>query len=606
MNNFHTNRTVVISIIFVVVIVIFWVRLFQLQIIDKSYRLEAESNTIRKKVNYPGRGLIYDRDNRLLVYNEAVYDLMIVPGLCKDINWAELATFLNITKEDALARYKKVRAYSRYAPSVFEKQISKETYGRLQEHLYKFPGLYGQVRSMRSYPHQSAVHVLGDVGEVNLRDIENDEYYSSGDYKGKNGLELYYEDELRGEKGMSAVLVDVFNREKSRYMGGDMDIATVAGNDLYTSIDLEVQQYAEELMQGKRGSIVAIEPSTGEILVMLSAPSYDPNLLIGRERSYNYNNLLKNEVKPLFNRALMALYPPGSIFKIPQALIALQEGAIKENTAFSCDQHLVGCHRHTNAPTVLDALKVSCNPYFYHVFKCLIEQGVDDNRFKDSRLGLEKWCESIKKFGFSQHLNIDLPNVKKGFIPSSDYYDRYYGKHRWAFSTIYSLSIGQGEIGCIPLQMANLAVIVANKGYYIDPHLVKSIGDDRKIKEYEKHFTGIDEKHFKPIIEGMYAAVYKKEGTARRAACDSIIVCGKTGTAENPHGEDHAVFIGFAPKDNPKIAISVFVENSGFGGTWAAPIASLLMEKYLLGKISKPYEEKRIKEVVFDYTEKIK
>ena len=578
----------VVAGIFLAVAFIYWIRLFQLQILDNRYKIDAESNAIRNKVQYPGRGLIYDRNGEILVYNEAVYDLMIVPGQAKDIDWALLAELLEITEDGARERYKKARAYSRYAHSVFEKQISKEVYGKLQEYLYRFPGFYVQSRTLRRYPKPIAAHVLGDVGEVSEKEIAQNPYYKMGDYIGKNGLEKYYEEQLRGHKGVKVVMVDVLNREKGSYKDGMFDTSAVAGDELYSTLDAALQEYAEELMRGKRGSIVAIEPATGEVLALVSAPTYDPNLLVGRIRSNNYAKLLGDEQKPLFNRALMAFYPPGSIFKLPQALIGMQEKVISSYSGFSCEKNLVGCHNHPDALCVADGVKMSCNPYFYQVFRRIIMRGKDPNRFVDSRLGLEKWDTLMRSFGFATRLGIDLTDVKAGLIPNAAYYDRYYGRNQWAFSTIYSLSIGQGEIGLIPLQMANLASIMANRGYYITPHLVRAVGESKVNPGIDtaRHYTAIDRRYFDPVVEGMYGAVHLPNGTARRAKIDSVEVCGKTGTSQNPHGKDHAVFIGFAPKDNPKIAISVFLENSGFGGTWAAPTASLLIEKYLTGKIS--------------------
>ncbi len=598
MKRTNINRGVVVAAIFVVVAVIYWLRLFQLQILDDRYKIDAESNAIRNKVQYPGRGLIFDRNGKILVYNEAVYDLMIVPGQAKDIDWALLADLLEITENGARERYKKARAYSRYAHSVFEKQISKETYGKLQEYLYRFPGFYVQSRTLRRYPRSIAAHVLGDVGEVSESEMARNPYYKMGDYIGKNGLEKYYEKQLRGHKGVKVVMVDVLNREKGSYKDGAFDTAAVAGHELYSTLDADLQAYAEELMVGKRGSIVAIEPSTGEVLALVSAPTYDPNLLVGRIRSNNYAALLNDPQKPLFNRALMAFYPPGSIFKLPQALIGMQEKVITAHSGFSCDKSLVGCHGHPDALGVADGVKMSCNPYFYQVFRRVIMRGKDPNRFVDSRLGLERWDTLVRSFGLGQRLGIDQLDVKAGLIPNSAYYDRFYGRNQWAFSTIYSLSIGQGEIGLIPLQMANLAAIMANRGYYVTPHLVRAIGEEKHKPGVDtvRHYVAVDRKYFDPVVEGMYGAVHLPGGTARRAKIDSIVVCGKTGTSQNPHGKDHAVFIGFAPKDKPGIAISVFLENSGFGGTWAAPTASLLIERYLTGKVSRKWLEDQVRE----------
>lgn len=598
MKRLTVDKSSVVMGIFIVVAVIYWVRLFQLQILDERYTIDARSNAIRNKVQYPGRGLILDRNGQIMVYNEAVYDLMVIPGQVVDADWALLADLLELDEEGVKERFKKACAYSRHAQSVFEKQISKETYGRLQEYLYRFPGFYVQSRTLRRYIRPVASHVLGDVGEVNESELRSDPYYQLGDYIGKSGLEKHYEKALRGRKGVKVVMVDVLNREKGSYKDGAFDTAAVAGEELYTTLDAGLQEYAEQLMQGKRGSIVAIEPATGEVLALVSAPTYDPNLLVGRIRSRNYGNLLSDVQKPLFNRALMAYYPPGSIFKLPQALIGLQEKVIVPGSGFACDKTLVGCHAHPDARSVAEGVMTSCNPYFYQVFRRIIMQGKDPNRFVDSRMGLEEWNRYIGSFGLGKRLEIDLPDVKSGFIPDAAYYDRYYGRNQWAFSTIYSLSIGQGEIGLIPLQMANLAAIMANRGYYITPHLVRAIGESKRKPDLdlEPHRLPIDRKYFEPVVEGMYGAVHFPGGTARRAWLDSIAVCGKTGTSENPHGEDHAVFIGFAPRENPRIAISVFLENSGFGGTWAAPMASLLIEKYLTGKVKRTQLERQVRE----------
>ena len=593
------NRASVVAAIFIVFVCIYWIRLFQLQILDERYTLDAQSNAIRHKVQYPGRGLVFDRNGEILVYNEAVYDLMVVPGQVDvdSMDWNFLADLLEIDSAGTRERYKKARSYSRYAPSVFEKQISKEVYGRLQEYMYQFPGFYVQSRSLRRYPQPIAAHVLGDVGEVSTEEIKANPYYKPGDYIGKNGLEKYYEEALRGRKGVKVVMVDVLNREKGSYKDGLYDSLAQPGESLFTTLDIGLQAYAEELMHGKRGSVVAIEPSTGEVLALVSAPSYDPNLLVGRIRSRNYGELIKDPQKPLFNRALMSYYPPGSIFKLPQALIGLQEGVIGPNTGFECDKTLIGCHEHPDARTLAEGVRMSCNPYFYQVFKRIIQQGMNPSIFEDSRIGLSRWDEYMHSFGLGIRLGIDLLGVKGGYIPDTAFYDRFYGRKRWAFSTIYSLSIGQGEVSLVPLQMANLAAVMANRGFYITPHLVRAVGNDSLAAgDTVRHYALVESKYFDPVVRGMYEAVHLQKGTARRAEIPDIVVCGKTGTSENPHGEDHAVFIGFAPMDHPRIAVSVFLENSGFGGTWAAPLGSLLIERYLTGKVVREELERQVKE----------
>lgn len=585
--------------IFIVVMLVYWIRLFQLQILDERYTLDAQSNAIRHKVQYPGRGLILDRNGQILVYNEAVYDLMVVPGQVRvdSMDWNKLADLLEIDSLGARERYAKARSYSRYAPSVFEKQISKEVYGRLQEYMYQFPGFYVQSRSLRRYPKPIAAHVLGDVGEVSQEELKAAPFYKPGDYIGKSGLEKYYEEVLRGKKGVKVVMVDVLNREKGSYKDGMYDSLAQQGETLYTTLDADLQAYAEDLMQGKRGSVVAIEPGTGEVLALVSAPTYDPNLLVGRVRSRNYGNLMKDSQKPLFNRALMSYYPPGSIFKLPQALIGLQEGVISPYTGFSCDKSLIGCHEHPDAESLSEGIRMSCNPYFYQVFKRIIQQGKVPNIFEDSRIGLARWDEYMRSFGLGTRLAIDLLDVKGGYIPDTAFYDRFYGRKRWAFSTIYSLSIGQGEVSLVPLQMANLAAVMANRGYYVTPHLVRAVGDEGLGSggDTVRHYALVDRRYFDPVVKGMYEAVHLPRGTARRAELPGVVVCGKTGTSENPHGEDHAVFIGFAPMDRPRIAVSVFLENSGFGGTWAAPLGSLLIERYLNGKVERKELESQVR-----------
>ena len=488
---------------------------------------------------------------------------------------------------------KKARAYSPYVPSAFSKQISKEEYGSIQESLYKFEGFYVQSRTLRKYEQPVAAHVLGYIGEVNQKEIDNDPYYKQGDYIGKSGLEKSYEEILRGQKGKKIVLVDVHNREKGSFQDGMYDTAAVAGYNLYSTLDTELQEYAEKIMANKRGGIVAIEPATGEVLALVSAPSYDPNLLVGRIRGTNYDILSKDISKPLFNRALMATYPPGSIFKVAQSLIALDLGVIHPNTGFVCDR-IVGCHGHPSAGTVSDAIKMSCNPYFYYTYKRIIQQGKYSNIYKDSQYGLSLWRSYMLRFGFGQQLGIDLANEKKGFIPDTSFYNKWYGRDHWAFSTIYSNSIGQGEVLITPLQMANFAAIIANRGYYYIPHLVRYYGDDsiRNEKYYTKHETNIPREYFDIAVKGMYGVVHEDGGTARRARIDDIAICGKTGTSQNI-GHDHSVFICFAPRENPTIAVAVYVENAkGGGGTWAAPIASLVVEKYVRGHVEREDVEK--------------
>ncbi len=597
MNNLN-ERKFIVGLIFIIVGFIYLIRLFNVQVINRKYKADSDHNVLRVITEYPARGLIYDRKGKLLVYNEAAYDLMVVPRQVAEMDTLGFCDLLGIPYEDFIQKLTTARNYSRYKPSVFEKEISAESYAQIQEKLFAYSGFYVQRRTLRKYPRKSAAHVLGYIGEVDAASVEKNKYYKSGDYIGKSGLELAYEELLRGKRGVKRILVDVHNREKGSYEDGNFDTLAVTGQTIITTLDAELQEYGELLMKNKKGSIVAIEPETGEILALVSSPNYDPNLLVGRDVKKNYPVLSKDSLNPLFNRALMAQYPPGSTFKTIQALIGMHDGVITEHSGFPCIKSYVGCHNHPAAQNVEQSIKMSCNPYYYSVFKRILMQGKSKSIFKDSEIGLAKWNTQVKKFGLGQRLATDLPAIKSGFIPDVNFYNKWYGEGRWAFSTIYSLSIGQGEIGVIPLQMANLGAILANRGYYYTPHLIKEIKNTDTIPSIYriKNDVGIEQKYYSPIISGMNKVIEEAGGTARRAKIDSIAVCGKTGTAQNPHGEDHSIFMAFAPMDNPKIAIAVYIENAGFGGTWAAPLASLMMEKYLTGKIKDQAKETRILE----------
>lgn len=598
MSDKYSNRSGIVKIIFLVIGIIFVGRLSMLQLFDKEYKEKAKNQSLRNITQYPARGLMYDRNGNLLVYNEAVYDLMVIPRMVKDLDTAYFCDAVGITREDFDARMKKASAYSSYSGSVFMKQISKEEFGRWENILYKFKGFYISKRTLRLYSKPIAAHVLGYVGEVNEKDLADNPYYKRGDYIGKSGLEASYEEALRGTKGKRVMQVDVHNREIGSYMHGQHDTMPVEGMNLYTTLDADLQEYAEKLMANKRGCVVAIEPATGEVLTLLSAPCYDPNMLVGRIRGNNFAALSKDISKPLFNRALQAQYPPGSIFKVAQAMVALHLGVITPNTGFVCDR-VLGCHNHPSARNVQEAIKMSCNPYFYYAYRRVIQQGKYRNIYKDSQYGLTVWRDYMLRFGFGQRLDIDLPSVKSGNIPDTAFYNKWYGKERWAFTTIYSNSIGQGEVEVVPLQMANLAAIVANRGHYYTPHLVRCYGPDSTKNPlfYEKHETGIEKHYFDIAARGMYDVVHGAGGTAHKADVPGIAVCGKTGTAEN-YGNDHSVFIAFAPMEDPKIAVAVYVENAqGGGGTWAAPIAGLIIEKYLKGEVERKDFEKYYMEV---------
>lgn len=581
--------------------IIFIIRLVYLQLMSDEFKFLAENNTLRNITIHPPRGLIYDRNGELMVYNEAVYDLMVVPKQAKDIDTLEFCKLLSIDKEGYIARMKKAKKYSYYKASIFEKQISKESAAFLHEKLYQFSGFYFVSRSLRKYPKPVAAHVLGYIGEVNDRDIERDSFYNSGDYIGISGMERTYEHLLRGRKGIEKLMVDNLNRVKGNFYDGKYDIDAERGVDLTIGLDLLIQEYGEQLMQNKKGGIVAIDPSNGEILALISSPTYDPNMLIGRIRSDNYTSLQKDTLKPLMNRALISSYPPGSTFKLLQALIGQQEGVLNPSTAYSCYGGFnfgglhVGCHNHASPLNLEQSVQQSCNAYYCNVYRSIIE----NNKYKNVELAYRKWRSYLLDMGFGRKFPTDLPYEKSGNIPSPEYYDKIYGRHHWNSMTTISLSIGQGEILATPLQLANEAAFIANRGFYYIPHIIRQVGDRKTIDSSftTKQFVGIDPKYFDIVISGM-SKVTLAGGTARVAGIDSISVCGKTGTAQNPHGKDHSVFIAFAPRENPKIAIAVFIENSGFGGTWAAPIASLMMEKYLKRKISPSREalEKRMME----------
>jgi penicillin-binding protein 2 len=601
MSNQFSDRSRVVKIIFLVVGVLFIVRLAILQLFNPEYKEKAIMQSLRNVTQYPARGFIYDRHGELLVHNEAVYDLMVIPRMVKDLDTSYFCHCLNISREEFDEHMEKARKYSPYSASIFMKQISKEEYAKFENKMYRFKGFYISQRTLRIYDRPIAAQVLGYVGEVDQGDLDRDHYYKRGDYIGKSGLEKSYEEVLRGTKGQKIMHVDVHNREIGPYRNGELDTMPIEGCNLYTTLDANLQAYAEELMANKRGCVVALEPSTGEVLAMVSAPTYDPNLLVGRIRGKNYLMLNGDLAKPMLNRALMGQYPPGSIFKVAQSMVALDLGVISPETGFACDKSLVGCHNHPSARSVREAIKMSCNPYFYQVYRRVIQQGKYKNIYKDSQYGLTVWRNYMLRFGFGQKLDIDLPKsgLSTGNIPDTAYYNRWYGRERWAFSTIYSNSIGQGEVTVVPIQMANLAAIVANRGYYITPHVVRFYGPDsiRNDKYLERHETGIKKEYFDIAADGMFDVVHVPGGTARRARVDGLDICGKTGTAEN-YGNDHSVFICFAPKNDPKIALAVYVENAqGGGGTWAAPIAGLIIEKYLNGEVKRKDVEKMYKEI---------
>ncbi len=584
MKDAFINRKYVIMALFVLASLVLIIRLFVIQVVKDSYRLSADNNVLRYVTQYPARGLIYDRNGKLIVFNQAAYDLMVVPAQISKFDTTAFCNLLEISQSTFHERMKSAINYSRRAPSVFLKQMSAPTYARFQEKMFLFPGFYVQPRTLRNYSKPVASHVLGYVSEVDDGIIKKDPYYKPGDYIGKSGIEEAYEKVLRGKRGVKIFMVDVFSRVKGSYADGSMDTVAVQGTDIISSIDLDLQEYGELLMSNKRGSIVAIEPATGEVLTLVSSPNYDPSLLVGRVRSDNYSGLLADTLKPLFNRALMASYPPGSTFKPINGLIALQEQVIIPSTRFECQNGylFVGCHMHDSPLDLQGAVMHSCNAYFCQAYRRVLE----NPKYLSLSAAYEKWRSYLTGFGFGSKLGTDFVNELAGFIPANSYFDKYYGKNRWKALTVISLAIGQGEIGATPLQMANMTAAIANRGYFYTPHIVKAVGPEKFIdpRFTGKHLINIDSANFEEIVLGMDAAVNGGAGkTAGVAALPDIIVCGKTGTAQNPHGKDHSVFIAFAPRDNPKIAIMVFVENAGFGASYAAPIASLMIEKYLKG-----------------------
>lgn len=597
MNSF-TFRKYIISAIFIIVFLIYIGRLFYLQIVDASYKYSAENNSRRYVTQYPARGLIYDRNGKQVVYNEAAYDVMVTPIQLQPFDTVEFSALLQVSPDYVREAIQDAKDYSKYKPSVFLKQISAEMYAVFEEKQYKYPGFFVQTRTLRRYKRKIAAHLLGYVSEVDETLTKKDPYYKSGDYIGISGIEKSYEEDLRGKKGVNIYLVDVHNRIKGSFRNGQYDTTAIVGSDLTTTLDADLQDYGEYLMQNMRGSAVAIEPATGEILAMVSAPTYDPGLLIGRARNQNYQILMNDPHKPLFFRSAMANYPPGSTFKIINGLIGLQEGVLSRSTTYTCGggynyggtKQLACTHVHgtLNLP---HAVAHSCNTYFCHVFKSII----DNPKYSSTNESYNIWRKDVMSFGLGHKLNTDIPNELNGNVPSSNYYDKVFGKDRWHATTVISLAIGQAEMGITPLQLANMTTTIANRGFYYSPHLVKKIKGKTGIdpKFTEKHVTPLDTSIYSAIIEGMFGAV--EEGTAAALKIPGIEMCGKTGTAQNPHGNNHSVFIAFAPRINPKIAIAVYVENAGYGAAWAAPIASLMVEKYLKGKVvRKPLEDRMV------------
>lgn len=597
-------RKVLLPTLIIVSAIVIVARLFYLQIVDDSFIKKSDNNAIKIKYDYPERGYMFDRNGVLLVANQPSYDVMVIPKDVKEIDIPEFCKLLKITEEEYAAKIKKATVYSPRLPSVFLPQLNKKEYAGFQEKIRKYAGFYIQKRSLRDYQVNAAANVFGYIAQVNDAIIKKNPYYKSGDLIGKQGVEEVYEEFLRGTKGVKYIQKDRFNRDIGSYKEGIYDTIAVQGEDVTLSLDIELQKYGESLMVNKRGGIVALEPKTGEILALVSAPSYDPAILVGRDRSKNYLKLSQDTLAmPLFDRGLLAEYPPGSPFKIMTGLIGLQEEVIDENMTFHCSHGFsygrgafMKCHD-SGDNNLHTGIAHSCNTYFANVFMRTI------NKYPKPTYGVDAWSNHLKSFGLGNFMGYDLPAGRKGHIPDSRYYKRWYPNGGWRSTTIVSNSIGQGEVSTTPIQLANMMAAVANEGYYYTPHIIKKIKNHTIDKKYTtKHVTTVDKQYFKPVIEGLFA-VYN-EGTARSLRVEGIDICGKTGTAENKtkiNGvttqlTDHSIFVAFAPKDNPKIAIAVFVENGYWGARWAGPIASLMLEKYLRGKITRTDLEKRMLE----------
>ena len=591
----YINRKYILGGIAVAVVIIYLIRLFSLQLMSEDYKKNADSNAFRKEIQYPSRGLILDRKGRLLVYNESSYNIMVVMNDQRGIDTLDFCQTVGITKDFYIKRMDEIKSkisYSRYTPQLFMSQIPAEEFSVFREKLFRFKGFSVEKRSVRHYTTGLGAHLLGDVGEVNDKDIANDDYYQSGDFIGKLGVERSYEKELRGEKGMRIMLRDVHGRTQGHYQNGKYDKAPVPGKDVTLSIDLDLQALAERLLEGKLGAIVAIEPSTGQILCMASSPTYDPRLTVGRNRGKYHQQLSRDPMRPLLNRAIMGTYPPGSTFKITQALMGLQEGSITPEIAFPCHHgfnykglHL-GCHGHASPINLVPAIGTSCNAYFcwnlYRMFSNKRKYGSVQN-------AMNCWKDHMVDMGFGYKLGIDLPGESRGMIPNANYYDDHYRKS-WNALTVISISIGQGEVTATPLQIANLAATVANRGHYYVPHIVRSIRGGQIDSLYtHPHHTTINPRWYDYAVAGMRKAVLS--GTCHAANIPGIEVCGKTGTAQN-RGHDHSAFMGFAPMTSPRIAVVAYIENGGFGAVYGVPIGALIMEQYLNGSLSPSSEKK--------------
>lgn len=594
------KRIGLLSVVIIFTSLVFIARLFYLQVIGNEYSIHPLKNSaVKVTYDYPERGYVFDRNGVLLIANQLSYDVMVIPREVKPLDTLDFCELLKITKEDFLKKMERARRYSTRIPSTFVAQLSKEDYAYLQEKLYKFKGFYIQKRSLREYPVKSAPNVLGYISEVNEGMIRNNPYYQLGELIGTAGIEKTYEETLRGTKGIKFIQRDRYNKEIGSYKNGVYDTLPIPGHDITLTIDSKLQQYGEALMANKRGGIVAIEPGTGEILALISMPTYDPNIMVGRKRSANFTKLYLDSIsRPLLDRGLQAQYPPGSPFKVVTALAALQENVISPTSTITCfgsykygTRSFMQCHCETHGvPIALNAaIYRSCNSYFSNAYRKVIE------KYDQPYDGMNVWNKHVKSFGMGNYLNNDLSVGQPGLVPTGDYYNKVYPNGRWRATATISNAIGQGEVLTTPIQLANMTAAVANRGFYFTPHIAKHIeGVPLNEKFTKPNYTTIDKKHFEPVIEGLFNVVDSPRGTAHWSKVTGIEICGKTGTAENPHGQDHSIFIAFAPKDNPKIAIAVFVENGYWGSRWAGPIATLMIENYLNGKTSRSRDEARM------------
>jgi len=592
------DRQFVTYIIFVLGATLLLGKLMALQLFSGDYEHLAERNAMKKEVVYPVRGSIFDRNGELLVANQRSFDLMVIPRRVKDLDTVKFCEVVDLTLERFRKKMKRAKRYSRYRPSILIKDLKKAQGISLMEQMHQFKGFYLQERTAREYPIAAGANVFGYISQIPEFLLKKDKYYLPNDNIGRTGVEKSYEEALRGERGEKYILRDVHNRTKGSFQSGEMDIPAVPGEDLTITIDMELQAYAEKLMANKKGSVVAIEPGSGEILAMVTSPGFDPNMLVGRDRSKNYNILNQDTLKPLFDRALQGQYPPGSTFKLLNALIGLQEGVISTSTSFKCSNGWyfspklkVGCHAHKSPLDLKNAIAQSCNAYFCFEFRRILEKS------NDIELDYQAWNDHVRSFGLGNYLNNDLYVGKKGLVPSIKYNDARM-PFRWKAPSLISLAIGQDALLVTPIQMANMCAAIANRGYYFTPHIMKSTSGSFEMDSTfsERKYTSIDRKHFTPIIDGMQMVIEDKKGTAKNAGIKGVEVCGKTGTAENPHGKDHSIFIAFAPKENPKIAVAVYVENAGWGSSYASPIASLVIEKYINRTITRPKLERKMVE----------